>query len=186
MHAGPSVIKSAAVVRDLGVMLDAQLTMRDHISRTACTSLLFPSTSAAFGSLFTRSWCHYSAGRCTRLLASRLLQCCAGRIEVTWHCTTFYNNSSLTLLQSNRELHRSCKQTSTIAAALSWAAIPIRPWDIGRLCSLDAFAHPSFWALSLNHASAYIKMSQNKTKFVKGRLYVDCIQGISNRRGLFI
>jgi len=35
MLAGPSVIKSAAVVRDLGVMLDAQLTMRDHISRTA-------------------------------------------------------------------------------------------------------------------------------------------------------
>jgi len=35
MQAGPSVIKSAAVVRDLGVMLDVQLTMRDHISRTA-------------------------------------------------------------------------------------------------------------------------------------------------------
>jgi len=35
MQAGPSVIKSAAVVRDLGVMLDAQLTMRDYISRTA-------------------------------------------------------------------------------------------------------------------------------------------------------
>ena len=35
MQAGPSVIKSADVVRDLGVMLDAQLTMRDHVSRTA-------------------------------------------------------------------------------------------------------------------------------------------------------
>jgi len=35
MQAGRSVIKSAAVVRDLGVMLDAQLTMRNHISRTA-------------------------------------------------------------------------------------------------------------------------------------------------------
>jgi len=32
MQASPSVIKSVAVVRDLGVMLDAQLTMRDHIS----------------------------------------------------------------------------------------------------------------------------------------------------------
>jgi len=32
MQAGPSVIKSAAVVRDLGVMLDTKLTMRDHIS----------------------------------------------------------------------------------------------------------------------------------------------------------
>ena len=35
MQAGSSVIKSADVVRDLGVMLDAQLTMRDHVSRTA-------------------------------------------------------------------------------------------------------------------------------------------------------
>jgi hypothetical protein len=35
MQAGPSVIKSADVVRYLGVMLDAQLTMCDHISRTA-------------------------------------------------------------------------------------------------------------------------------------------------------
>jgi len=35
MQMGPSVIKSAAVVRDLGLMLNAQLTMRDHISRTA-------------------------------------------------------------------------------------------------------------------------------------------------------
>jgi len=35
MQADPSVIKSAAVVRDLGVMLDDQLTMCDHISRTA-------------------------------------------------------------------------------------------------------------------------------------------------------
>ena len=48
-----------------------------HFSNS--TSLHFPSTSAALGSLFTRSWRHYSAGRCTRLLASRLLQCCAGR-----------------------------------------------------------------------------------------------------------
>jgi len=30
MQAGPSVTKSAVVVRDLGVMMDAQLTMRDH------------------------------------------------------------------------------------------------------------------------------------------------------------
>jgi len=35
MQADPSVIQSAAVVRNLGVMLDAQLTMRDHISRAA-------------------------------------------------------------------------------------------------------------------------------------------------------
>jgi hypothetical protein len=35
MQAGSSDIKSADVVRDLGMMLDAQLTMHDHISRTA-------------------------------------------------------------------------------------------------------------------------------------------------------
>jgi len=35
MQAGTSVIKSAVVVRDLGVMLDAQLSMREHIARTA-------------------------------------------------------------------------------------------------------------------------------------------------------
>jgi hypothetical protein len=35
MQVGSSDIKSADVVRDLGVMLDAQLTMRDHLSRTA-------------------------------------------------------------------------------------------------------------------------------------------------------
>jgi hypothetical protein len=35
MQAGYSDIKSAHVVRDLGVMLYAQLPMRDHISRTA-------------------------------------------------------------------------------------------------------------------------------------------------------
>ena len=35
MQAGSSVIKSAVVVRDLGVLLDAQLSMREHISRTA-------------------------------------------------------------------------------------------------------------------------------------------------------
>ena len=37
MQAGSSVIESADVVRDLGVMLDAQLTMHDHVSRTAQT-----------------------------------------------------------------------------------------------------------------------------------------------------
>ncbi len=35
MQAGSSVIKSAHVVRDLGVMLDAQLSMREYVSRTA-------------------------------------------------------------------------------------------------------------------------------------------------------
>ena len=35
MQAGSSVIKPAVVVRDLGVLLDAQLSMREHISRTA-------------------------------------------------------------------------------------------------------------------------------------------------------
>jgi hypothetical protein len=35
MQAGSSVIESADVIRNLGVMLDAQLTMRDHVSRTA-------------------------------------------------------------------------------------------------------------------------------------------------------
>jgi hypothetical protein len=37
MQAGSSVIiiKSAYVVRDLGVMLDVQLSMREHVSRTA-------------------------------------------------------------------------------------------------------------------------------------------------------
>jgi len=35
MLAGSSVIESANVVRDLRVMQDAQLTMRDHISGTA-------------------------------------------------------------------------------------------------------------------------------------------------------
>ena len=35
MQAGSSVIESADAVRDLGVILDAQLTMRDHVSRTA-------------------------------------------------------------------------------------------------------------------------------------------------------
>ena len=34
MQAGSSVIESAGVVRDLGVMLDAQLSMRKHVSRT--------------------------------------------------------------------------------------------------------------------------------------------------------
>jgi hypothetical protein len=35
MQAGSSVIKPADVVRDLGVMLDAQLSMREHVSQTA-------------------------------------------------------------------------------------------------------------------------------------------------------
>jgi hypothetical protein len=35
MQAGFSAIRSAAVVRDLRVLLDAQLSMREHISRTA-------------------------------------------------------------------------------------------------------------------------------------------------------
>ena len=34
MQAGSSVIKSAGVVRDLGVMLDAQLTMRSVLGKT--------------------------------------------------------------------------------------------------------------------------------------------------------
>jgi len=55
MQTGPSVIKLAAVVRDLGVMPDAQLTMRDHISRTAQACFFHLRRSAAFSSLFTRS-----------------------------------------------------------------------------------------------------------------------------------
>ena len=35
MQAGSSAIRSAVVVRDLGVLLDAQLSMREHISRTS-------------------------------------------------------------------------------------------------------------------------------------------------------
>jgi len=77
MQGGSSVIKSAAVVRDLGVMLDAQLTMRNHISRTA---------QACFLHLRRLRSVRYSFGRdvaiqlvVTRLLASRLRQCCAGR-----------------------------------------------------------------------------------------------------------
>jgi hypothetical protein len=35
MQAGSCVIKPADVVRDLGVMLDAQLSMREHVSQTA-------------------------------------------------------------------------------------------------------------------------------------------------------
>jgi len=42
-----AVVESADVVRDLGVMQDTQLTTRDHVSRTAQASLLFPVTSAA-------------------------------------------------------------------------------------------------------------------------------------------
>jgi len=37
MLAGSDVIESADLVHELGVMLDAQLTMRDYISRTAQT-----------------------------------------------------------------------------------------------------------------------------------------------------
>jgi len=53
MQAGSSVIEYDDVVRDLGLMLDVQLTMRDHISWNN-TSLLFLFTSAAFGSSVTR------------------------------------------------------------------------------------------------------------------------------------
>ena len=35
IQAGSIVIESADVVRDLGVMLDAQRSMREHVSRTA-------------------------------------------------------------------------------------------------------------------------------------------------------
>ena len=35
----------------------------------------------------------------------------------------------------------------------------MRPWDIGRVCSLAALDQPSFWACSLSHASACKTMS---------------------------
>ena len=35
VHAGSSVIEPLCVVRDLGVMIDAQLSMQEHVSRTA-------------------------------------------------------------------------------------------------------------------------------------------------------
>jgi hypothetical protein len=35
MRAGSSVIESAVIVRDLGVLLDTQLSLREHVSRTA-------------------------------------------------------------------------------------------------------------------------------------------------------
>ena len=35
VHAGSSVIEPLSVVRDLGVMIDAQLSMQEHVSRTA-------------------------------------------------------------------------------------------------------------------------------------------------------
>jgi len=41
MQAGSSVIESTDVVRDLAVMLDAQLSMHEHVSQTAqeCSSI---------------------------------------------------------------------------------------------------------------------------------------------------
>jgi len=87
-QAGPSVIKSAAVVRDLGVLLDAQLTMRDDISRTtqACFFHLRQLRSVRY-SLGRHVTIQLPAGRCTRLLSSRLLQCCAGRFTGVYTST---------------------------------------------------------------------------------------------------
>ena len=44
--------------------------------------------------------------------------------------------------------------TSTIDEAFSSTLNPIKPWDMGRPCSLEAFAHPSFCACSFSQASA--------------------------------
>ena len=35
MHVGSSIIEPVDVVRNLGVMIDAQLSMHEHVSRTA-------------------------------------------------------------------------------------------------------------------------------------------------------
>ena len=38
LHVGKETIKPVSVVRDLGVLLDEELTMNQHISKTAYTS----------------------------------------------------------------------------------------------------------------------------------------------------
>ena len=85
LHIGTVVIKPTSVVRDLGVLLDSELSMRQHISKAHGT-LLLSSSPPEEGPAYTGPHYHMQTGVCFRLESTRLLQLNSGCPFKVHHC----------------------------------------------------------------------------------------------------
>jgi len=72
IRVGQSVAKPVTTVRNLGVLIDAELSLRDHVSRLVqmCFFSLTPSPLSASSARPTR---HGTIGLCSRTVTTRLL-----------------------------------------------------------------------------------------------------------------
>jgi len=72
IRVGQSVVKPVSTVRNLGVLIDAELSMRDHVSRLVQTCF-FSLTPSTFSALSARPRRHGTIGLCSRTVTTRLL-----------------------------------------------------------------------------------------------------------------
>ena len=73
VRVGPEEITSVRAVRDLGVQLDEELSMKAHVAKVSSACYTIPSASAAPDTPSRRSRSHDTAGACTCHVEARLL-----------------------------------------------------------------------------------------------------------------
>ena len=117
---GSSTLECQSNVNNLGVTIDSQLTMKDHVRRT-CTALLLPASSAACRAsiTFIRCMCitctciHKQAGLLQQLARGHLRHShSAATVSVACRCQTRYEKTEV-----RSDLRNHPRQASLVACS---------------------------------------------------------------------